>query len=312
MFVGISCGGEWWGLENCRRVEQLGFDGLFTGEHVMFHRPTWDAVTMCTAMAAATESIAIGPAATVAPLRHPTLLAKEFTGVDLVSDGRLILCLGVGGDYPKEFEALDVPLERKGRRTQESLEILKLYFSGERFSYEGEIFTLSDVLLEPPPAQPGGPPVWLAGRREVTQKRAARFADGWLPYMYTAKSVRRTYDFIRDDAERAGRELSPDYAWGAYTYIAFGDEGEEAQRRADEHLAWRYNEPRFVGDLAGRYNVAGDVDGCVEQLMAFVEAGVTHLVLFPMPAAGQSVRDMLDGIGEGVLVALRRAAQAPV
>ena len=164
MFVGISCGGEWWGLENYRRVEQLGFDGLFTGEHVMFHRPTWDAVTMCTAMAAATESIAIGPAATVAPLRHPTLLAKEFTGVDLVSDGRLILCLGVGGDYPKEFEALDVPLERKGRRTQESLEILKLYFSGERFSYEGEIFTLSDVLLEPPPAQPGGPPVWLAGR----------------------------------------------------------------------------------------------------------------------------------------------------
>ena len=312
MFVGISCGGEWWGLENYRRVERLGFDGLFTGEHVMFHRPTWDAVTMCTAMAAVTESIAIGTAATVAPLRHPTLLAKEFTGVDLVSDGRLILCLGVGGDYPKEFEALDVPLERKGRRAQESLEILKLYFSGERFSYEGEIFTLDDVLLEPPPAQPGGPPVWLAGRREATQRRAARLADGWLPYMYTAKSVRRTFDFIRDDAERAGRELPANYAWGAYTYIAFGDDGEEAQRRADEHLAWRYNEPRFVGDLAGRYNVAGDVDRCVEQLMAFAEAGVTHLVLFPMPAAGQSVRDMLDDIGEGVLTALRRAAQAPV
>ena len=308
MFVGISCGGEWWGPDNFRRVEELAFDGLFTGEHMMFHRPTWDAVTMCTAMAAVTESIAIGPAATIAPLRHPSLLAKEFTGVDLVSDGRLILCLGVGGDFPKEFEALDVPLERKGRRTQESIEIIKRYFSGERFSYRGEIFTLDDVWLDPLPVQPGGPPVWLAGRQEVTQKRAARFADGWLPYMYTAKSVKRTFDFIRAEAEALGCDLPADYAWGAYTSIAFGEDGDEAQRRADEHLAWRYNEPRFVGDLAGKYNVAGDVDRCVEKLMGFVEAGVTHLVLFPMPPAEQSVRDMLDEIGEAVLPALRQAA----
>ena len=130
MFVGVSCGGEWWGLEGFRRVEELGFDGLFSGEHLLFHRPVWDAVSMCTAMACATERIAIGPAATIAPLRHPTLLAKEFTGVDRISNGRLILTLGVGGDNPKEFEASGVPLERRGRRTTETLEILRRYFSG--------------------------------------------------------------------------------------------------------------------------------------------------------------------------------------
>ena len=61
MFVGVSCGGEFWGLDTFRRVEELGFDGLFTGEHLLHHRPVWDAVTMCTAMACATERIAIGP-----------------------------------------------------------------------------------------------------------------------------------------------------------------------------------------------------------------------------------------------------------
>ena len=308
MFVGISCGGEWWGVDTYRRVEELGFDGLLTGEHIMFHRPTWDAVTMCAAMAAVTEKIAIGPAATIAPLRHPTLLAKEFTGVDLVSNGRLILCLGVGGDYPKEFEATDTPLERKGRRTQESLQILRKYFTGERFSYKGEIFELDDVWLEPTPAQEGGPPLWLAGRQEPSQRRAARYADGWLPYMYTAKSVKRTFDFIRDDAEQFGRDLPADFAWGVYTYIALGADPDEAQTRADEHLAWRYNEPRFVGDLAGRYNVAGDVEACVEGLLEFGEAGTTHLVLFPVPAEGQSPMEMIEQMGTTLLPALRQAA----
>lgn len=307
MFIGISCGGEWWGLDAYRRVEELGFDGLFTGEHLLFHRPTWDAVTMCAAMAAVTERIAIGPAATIAPLRHPTLLAKEFAGVDLISNGRLLLCLGVGGDYPKEFEATNTPLERRGKRTGETLEILRRYFSGERFSYQGEIFQLDDVWLEPGPARPGGPPLWLAGRREPSQRRAALLADGWLPYMYTAKSVARTFDFIRAEAEQAGRELPADYAWGAYTYLSFGDDAEEARRRADEHLAWRYAEPRFVGDLAGRYHVSGDVEGCVEGLLRYVEAGVTHLVFYPVLREGQSIDDALEEIGGAVLPAFRQA-----
>ena len=136
---------------------------------------------MCTAMACATERIAIGPAATIAPLRHPTLLAKEFTGVDRISNGRLILTLGVGGDNPKEFEAAGVPLERRGRRTQETLEILRRYFSGEPFSYEGEIFQLSDVSLDPLPVRGAATPIWVAGRREPTRRRAALLADGFLP-----------------------------------------------------------------------------------------------------------------------------------
>jgi alkanesulfonate monooxygenase SsuD/methylene tetrahydromethanopterin reductase-like flavin-dependent oxidoreductase (luciferase family) len=306
VFVGVSCGGELWGADVFRSAEELGFDGLFTGEHLLFHRPVWDAVTMCTAIACATERIAIGPAATIAPLRHPTLLAKEFTGVDLISSGRLILGLGVGGDNPKEFEAAGVSLARPGRRTTETIEILKRYFAGERFSYEGELFRLEDVWLDPPPARPGGPPIWVAGRRDPTLRRAAALGDGFLPYMVTPGSCRRMFDTIVEHASAAGRELPADYAWCAYVYLSLGEDPDEARRRGDEHLAWRYDEPRFAGDLAGKYVVAGDASACAEGLARFEEAGCTHVVLSLVRRAGDEPADALRAIAEGVLPLLRR------
>jgi probable F420-dependent oxidoreductase len=305
VFVGVSCGGEFWGLESFRRVEELGFDGLFTGEHLLFHRPVWDAVTMCTAMACATERIAIGPAATIAPLRHPTLLAKEFAGVDRISGGRLILTLGVGGDNPKEFEASGVPLERRGRRTTETLEILRRYFSGERFSYEGQIFALDDVQLDPPPAQTGGPPIWVAGRSDATRRRAGVHGDGFLPYMITPGSFARMCASVRDAAQEARRELPADYAFCAYVFLHLGEDGEEARRYADEHLAWRYDEPRFVGELAGKYVVAGDAGACAGGLRAFADAGATHLVLSVIRREGEPPLEALGAVAEALLPALR-------
>ena len=307
MFVGVSCGGEFWGLDVFRRVEELGFDGLFSGEHLLFHRPVWDAVSMCTAMACATERIAVGPAATIAPLRHPTLLAKEFAGVDRISGGRLVLTLGVGGDYPPEFAAAGVPMERRGRRTSETLEILRRYFSGERFSYRGELFALDDVRLDPPPARPGGPPLWVAGRRRPTLRRAAMLGDGFLPYMVTPGSFGAMCRTVRELAAEGGRELPADYAFAAYLFLHLGRDAVAARRFADEHLAWRYSEPRFTGDLAGKYAVAGDADGCAEGLLAFHEAGATHVILFPIRPDGEPPLEPLEGLAAEVVSRLRRA-----
>lgn len=301
MFVGVSCSGELWGADVFRSVEELGFDGLFTGEHLLYHRPVWDAVTMCTALACATERIVIGPAAAIAPLRHPTLLAKELAGVDLISGGRLVAALGVGGDNPREFEAAGVPLERRGRRTTETIEILKRYFTGERFSYRGELFRLEDVRLDPPPARPGGPPIWVAGRRDPTLRRAALVGDGFLPYMVTPERCRRMFASVAERAAAAGRELPAGFAWGAYVYLSLGEDPGEARRRGNEHLAWRYDEPRFAGDLAGKYVVAGDAAACGEGLARFREAGCTHLVLSLVRRGGQAPADALRAVAEGVL-----------
>jgi alkanesulfonate monooxygenase SsuD/methylene tetrahydromethanopterin reductase-like flavin-dependent oxidoreductase (luciferase family) len=305
VFVSVSCGGEWWGLEGFRRVEELGFDGLFSGEHLLFHRPVWDAVSMCTAMACATERIAIGPAATIAPLRHPTLLAKEFTGVDRISGGRLILTLGVGGDNPKEFEAAGVPLERRGRRTQETLEILRHYFAGEPFSYDGEIFQLSDVSLDPLPVRGAATPIWVAGRREPTRRRAALLADGFLPYMVTPESFAGMCRSVREHAEAGSRELPDSYAFAAYVYVSLNGNADAARRRADEHLAWRYSEPRFTGDLAGKYAVAGDAKDCLAGLQRFAAAGATHLVLSVVRREDEPPLQALEAVAEEVMPHLR-------
>jgi alkanesulfonate monooxygenase SsuD/methylene tetrahydromethanopterin reductase-like flavin-dependent oxidoreductase (luciferase family) len=305
MFVGVSCGGEWWGLDGMREVERLGFDGLFTGEHLVYHRPVWDGVTMCAAMAAATQRISVGAAALIAPLRHPTLLAKELAGVDRIADGRLLVALGVGGDYPREFDAVGVPLDRRGRRTTETVEILKRYFSGERFSYAGEIFRLEDVSIDPPPARPGGPPLWIAGRGEATRRRAALLGDGFLPYMVTPERSGRWFAELRSTATAAGRELGDDYAFGAYVYVSLGDDPDEARRRGDAHLAWRYAEPRFLGDLAGKYAVAGRADDCVEALARFGEFGCSHLVLAFVRPDGSPALDTLRRAAEELLPRLR-------
>ena len=305
MHVGVSCGGEFWGLDTFRLVEELGYDGLYTGEHLLFHRPVWDGITMCAAMACATERIAVGAAALIAPLRHPTLLAKELTGLDRISGGRLVVALGVGGDNPKEFEATAVPLERRGRRTTETIEILKRYFAGGRFSYEGELHRLDDVAIDPPPARHGGPPLWVAGRGERTRRRAALLGDGFLPYMARAERCASWFAELRDTAEAEGRELPPDYAFAAYVYMAAGDDPGEARARGDEHLAWRYAEPRFRGDLAGKYVVSGRPEDCVAGLARYADAGCTHLVLSLVAPEGEPPAESLRYTAEEILPALR-------
>ena len=154
--------------------------------------------------------------------------------------------------------------------------------------------------LDPPPVQAGGPPLWVAGRHEATRRRAALLGDGFLPYMITAESFAR---HVRLGPRlRRGREdasCPATYAFAAYLFFCLDGNGVEARRRADEHLAWRYDEPRFTGDLAGKYAVAGNAEECAEGLARFLDAGATHLVLFPIRRDGEPPLETLEAIAGG-------------
>jgi probable F420-dependent oxidoreductase len=304
--VGITCGGVWWGARTYQRIEALGFDSIWTGEHIVFHRPVMDALPVVAGVAAVTDRVLVGPAALMAPLRHPTLLAKELASIDIISGGRLVVATGVGGDYPKEFEACGVPHRERGRRMTESLEIMRRYWTERRFSHRGELFQLEDVSMHPKPVSPGGPRVWVAGRAEAAIERAVRFGDGYLPYMFTPEDCAEAMVRLRAAAERLGEPLRAGFTLGALVYVSLADDDRDAARRlAVEDLSWRYNQP--FDHLVDRYCVYGDADDVVEGLRAYVRAGVTHFVLAPVQRKGAHA-ETVERYAEQLMPALHAMA----
>src|SRR5437867_11067105 len=149
------------------RIEEMGYDSAWTSEHIFFYFPTFDAMACLAAMAARTQRIKLGTAVLLLPLRPAALAAKEIASVDIISGGRLIMGAGIGGEYPKEFEAVGVPPRERGARADEALRVLKLLYTHDNVQFEGRFTKLGGVTLAPKPVQPGGPPIWVAGRSEA-------------------------------------------------------------------------------------------------------------------------------------------------
>lgn len=307
--VGITCGGVWWELETFREAERLGFDSIWTGEHIVFHRPILDAVPVTAGLAAVTERVDIGPAAIMVPLRHPTLLAKELASIDIMSGGRLIITAGVGGDYPKEFEACGVPHRQRGKRTTEMIEVMRKYWTEDRFSYHGEIFQLDNVWMEPKPVSPGGPRIWMAGRSDAAIERAARLGDGYMPYMFTPEHCADSMRRIREASERLEQPLRPGFTLSAFIYVSMHEDADYARRLAVEDLGWRYNQP--FDRIVDKYCVYGDTEQVLDGLHAFAEAGVTHFVLAPVHEEGRD-HETVVRYGEELLPRMREFAAVSI
>lgn len=299
--IGITCGGDLWEPDQIRAVEELGFDSFWTGEHIIYHRPILEAVTTLTYAAALTSRIKIGPATLLLPLRHPTLVAKEFSCLDVLSKGRVILTIGVGGDYPREFAGCGIPIKERGRRATEAIEIIRKYWTGEHFDYEGKIFKLQDVNMLPTPAQ-SKLPIWVSGRQEGPMRRAATLGDGWHPYMYTAKRCRESFLRIKEFANEAGRRLPKDYTFACFIYVSLDDNIADARQRAVDELSYRYDQD--FGELVDKYCAYGPPDRVISYLKEYSDAGANYLILAPiMPPDERHAH--LERLGTKVLPALQ-------
>ena len=264
------------------RIEELGYDSVWTSEHIFFHFPTFDALTILAAVAATTDRIRLGTAVLLLPLRPAALAAKEITSVDIISGGRLTLGIGVGGEYPKEFQAVGVPVNQRGPRTDEAIQLLRKLWTEDNVSFDGRFTKLDGVTLQPKPAQPGGPPLWIAGRSQAAIRRAGRLGDGYLPYLFSPERFRGSLAQVRQVAEEAGRD--PAAIEGAlYQFICLTDSYEEAKGIAAADLSRRYNQP--FEKIVDRYVVMGTADDCSRRLADFADAGVRHFLLVPITPA---------------------------
>ncbi len=277
---GVNPGSQQW--QEVSRIEELGYDSAWTSEHIFFYGPTFDALTSLAAFAARTSRIQLGTAVFLLPLRPAALAAKEIASVDIISGGRLVMGVGLGGEFPKEFQACGVPVNERGPRTNEAIRVLKRLFTEDDVSFDGRCTQLDGVTLQPKPLQEGGPPIWVAGRSEAAMRRAGRLGDGYLPYLFAPDRYRDGLAQVRQHAEAAGRDpdaITP----GLYQFICLADTYDEAKREASAHLSRTYNQP--FDKIVDRYVVMGNPDDCARRLSDYAEAGVRHFILVSIGAS---------------------------
>lgn len=290
-----------------RLIEEVGFDAVSAGEHVAFHGPTPSAFINLAYVAGVAPNLRLLSAITLVPLYPVALLAKQAAMLDVVSKGRFDLGVGVGGEYPPEFEAVGVPHSERGARTDEALEILPKLWSGEEVTFEGRFTKLPGIRIDPPPVQRPHPPIWVAGRKQVAMRRAGRFADFWNPYMYTPEMLADSIVEVREAAVEAGRE--PDAVRAAINcFIHVDRDGAKARRVAAEAVG-RVYEQDFTGQRS-RYLVAGTPADCAEQLAEHVEAGASGAV-FSLACGPDEATSVIRLTGEEVLPAVRERYAAP-
>ena len=171
--------------ELSRQIEGLDYDVLGCGEHVSFHGDTANGFVSLSVAAGATTTIELMSTITLVPLYPAALLAKMGAALDVASNGRFSLGVGVGGEFANEFAACGVPVKERGARTDDALEVITRTWTDTDVNYDGRFTKLENFSLKPLPIQKPRPPIWVSGRSDAAMRRAAKYADGWLPYMYT-------------------------------------------------------------------------------------------------------------------------------
>jgi probable F420-dependent oxidoreductase len=293
---------NWVDLELAAYAETLGFDTLWSGEHIAFHIPTTDAMTTMAAVAARTSRIGIGVGAVLLPLRPAAVIAKAATTLDIISGGRLRLGVGVGGEYPKEFEAVGVPLKERGRRADEAIAIMRALWAPGAASYQGRFVQFEDIRMEPKPVQPGGPPILVGGRSERAIRRAATLGDGFMPYMYTPRQYAEARQRLFQYAAEAGRDPA-DFSVPMYQFIYTAETDDQARDILATRLQQTYQQS--FTRLLSTHCTVGTPETCRASLQAYVDAGAREFVLSPPITSPHELRQQLDLYATDILPALR-------
>jgi len=210
-----------------RAADEAGFDGLWVFDHVVLQReqqskypyspdgalgfpPTMDflePLTQLAFLAAITKRVRIGTSVLVLPMRQPVLHAKIMATIDFLSGGRFVLGAGVGW-WKEEYEALSVPFERRGKRMDECLRLIRALWTEEFVDFRGEFYECVDWACNPKPVRAEGIPIWLGGESRQQLERAGKYGDGWLATAKSLATLKDDFAVAQEAASRAGRDPS--------------------------------------------------------------------------------------------------------
>ena len=290
-------------MEAAQQAENLGYDSVWSADRIIIpweikttypysrsatfivppDRPFFEPLTCLAFLAGCTERIKLGMSVLVLPYRHPLYWAKIATTIDQLSEGRLILGIGVGW-MEEEFRAMNAPFAERGKVSDEQLRLLERLWEEEHVGFDGSYYKLDDIAFSPKPYQKPRLPIWVGGEGKLAQRRAGTYGDAWFPYFVriTPAELARRFENVQRCAREAGRD--PDQ-------IAF------ACCLPIELTATEVpQEPDYL---------RGNIARVTEALMKFKQIGVSHIGLQFMIAHWPERKEQIERFAKEALPALR-------
>ena len=258
-----------------RMADVQHFHSVWAADATLPGYPWLDSLAVLGGVVAVTTQVQVGTSIFVLARRNPVLLAHTVATLDYLSGGRFILGVGVGERAlrPNEFAVAGVPLQERGRITDEYLRLFQRLFTETAVTHEGRYFTGDALTIEPKPVRPEGLPYWIGGRADASLRRAAALGTGWIPTLITPDDFGQGWTQLGEYARAAGRD--PAQITGAiHVFAAIGRSYEAAASvlapgiEAIFHTSFAHFAPLCVVGTAAQW---------VEQIGCFATAGVRHV-----------------------------------
>jgi alkanesulfonate monooxygenase SsuD/methylene tetrahydromethanopterin reductase-like flavin-dependent oxidoreductase (luciferase family) len=294
---GVTVGGD---INEVGRLESLAVDSLWVGGHVTGPNEFSELMVNLARLAVVSSRVVVGAAALVLPLYPPAIVAKQIADLDRYTGGRIVLGVGTGGDYPEEFRACEIPLEHRGARLTEGIEVLRAFWTGQEVTHDGRFYHIDRAHIAPVPPQGSAIPIIIAGRSKAI-RRAALVGDGWMPYFFSARAYADSVRAITELGHGADRDLSR-FHWYHYTFVLLDDDESGARERAAAFLGagFRGVPGQDYSPLIDKVAAVGNASTVTSRLQSYVDAGVRHFIFSPL-TGGAERGDMLSRLLDEVV-----------
>jgi alkanesulfonate monooxygenase SsuD/methylene tetrahydromethanopterin reductase-like flavin-dependent oxidoreductase (luciferase family) len=280
-------------LEAADRAEASGyFDSVWVGDNFL-SKPRLEAIVTLSALAGRTRRLRLGTICLATfPLRHPLPLALQWASLDLLSGGRTVLAVCIGGSpkmgplYATELESMGVQSSERAPRMEEGIELLRLFWAPEPVTYRGRFYSFENVQLLPKPVQERVPIIIAVNPsrnadpaiEERALRRVARLADGWQTDGTPPSVFRERWTRIREYAAEYGRADQVTDS-SLHLMVNINNDATRAHRESVEFLAHYYGEGTITSEKLESWLAFGSPSAVVEKIGTFVEAGCTTPVL---------------------------------
>jgi probable F420-dependent oxidoreductase len=270
-FPFAGAGDYWRWVDLC---EAGGVDSLWQTDRLVSRQPILECMTAVAALAGRTRRLRFGMNVVSLALRDPVLLAKQCATVDVLSEGRLLPAFGIGSPLGPEWQALDIDTKTRGRRTDESLEIIARLWREESVDFAGKYYRLAGASISPRPVQPELP-MWIGGSSDAAVRRTARYGTGWQGGAEGPAEAGRVVAAIKLALVEAGRSIDEDHYGAAFPFY-FGKATDGVVSGAMAAYAKRTSRD------PARYFAIGDEAAILDRVAEYVDVGVQKFILRPV------------------------------